>query len=134
MQLDLDQVTSYERRLAEQLEILEKAKRMAEHYRLQIKETKRAAKLARQDATIKAFIRELPKDHVTVTPSPGLTYVSCTLTALQGGLYRDVPDILGLKLLRDEEVEPGRLLGPRVRVFRSPHSPGVHFYITTHLR
>jgi hypothetical protein len=134
MNLDIDQITQYERDLATATELAAQAKRKIDYCRLQLKNTRAKAKQAKQDPLIKEFIKRMPKDQVRVTPASDLIYVSITLFALEASLYRSVPDDLGLKVFRDEEQDPNKLLGPRLKVYRSPHSPGVHFYITQHIR
>jgi hypothetical protein len=134
MKIDPDALNGYLRDLAQQQEAFETAKRKIEYLKLQIKQVRAQTKIAKQDPLIKEFIKRMPKDQVSVTPSPGLTYVSVTLFALEASLYRSVPDDLGLKVFRDEEQDPNKLLGPRLKVYRSPHSPGVHFYVTQHIR
>lgn len=73
MKIDPDALNGYLRDLAQQQEAFETAKRKIEYLKLQIKQTRVQIKLAKQDPLIKEFIKRMPKDQVSVTPSPGLT-------------------------------------------------------------
>lgn len=131
MDINLEQLERHAKALELAKADLAKAKRDIEHQRLQLKEIRLQVKRTKSDELIKAFVAAMPKDCVEIVPAPGLTYVSVTLSVIAASLYRDVPETLGLKLFKDEEVDKNKLHGPRCRVYRSPHSCA-HFYITSH--
>lgn len=127
----MSQLDYYEHEIAVCVERLQKAKDDLAFLRLQAKQTRASAALAKRDPLIKAFIKAMPKDHVEVMPSPGCVYVSVQLSLLQASLYADVPKRLGLECIGSEKVGDG-LAAPTIWKYRG--SPGVLFYITKHVR
>ena len=134
MNINLDQLKAYEIALAAGIENLANAKRQIEYNRLQAKQTRAKIKQAKQSALIKLFIAKMPIDSVKITPAPDQIYVSVTLNYLEASLYGEVPEELGLKLWRDEPSDKslGGFAGADLKVWRTPHEPGVFFYIQNH--
>ena len=135
MKIDLDQLNRYNAELEQARADLAKAKHRIEYLRLQAKQTREQAVKAKRSQLIKSFIHNLPSDcDVKVTPAPGQIYVSVTLSLEDAQDYAKVPEILGLKLWRDEPSDKslGGFAGADLKVWRTPHEPGVFFYIQNH--
>lgn len=118
MKLDLCQITTYELDLLRQIEIAAKAKCMAEHYRLQIKETKRMAPLAKKNEKLKAFIRLMPKDSVSVMPAPGSVYVTVSLSSREFIERRAGLDELGIEYRDSEKAFKGSISSPVIHLYK----------------
>lgn len=131
MNIDLSHLTRLQAdKLAAESD-LEKAKRNLEFLRLQVRDTKAALKRAKSSELIKLFVKKHPTDYVEVTPGAGCVYVSITFdNRLQASLYSDVPAELGLKIHEQRQVTD-QLGSPTLTVYRTPHEPGVLFYVTT---
>lgn len=127
----MSQLDHYEHEIDACVELLRKAKHDLAFLRLQARQTRASAALAKRDPLIKAFIKAMPKDHVEVMPSPGCVYVSVQLSPLQASLYANVPERLGLECIGSQKVGDG-LGAPTIWKYRS--APGVLFYITKHVR
>lgn len=132
MQIIRTQLDHYAQRIKESQEELERAKRALEHNRLQAKQVRAMIKLAHHHATLKAFIKAMPRDEVEVEPAPSVIYANVHLGCMAASLYRDVPDKLGLTLMETRKIQPESIASPVLRVYRCAEG-NVRYYITEYI-